>query len=98
MPRGALPEAELGRRENQDMFGVAGGCYVRWLPEWQAAFGDALRVEFFDTLVAEESAATNASNPVGTGPFKFLRWRRGASATLVRNDDYWGNRPALDQP
>ncbi|WP_375206063.1 ABC transporter substrate-binding protein [Hyphococcus sp.] len=48
-------------------------------------------------IVAEESAATNASNPVGTGPFKFLRWRRGASAMLVRNDDYWGNRPALDR-
>ncbi len=52
----ALPEAELGRRENQDLFGVAGGCYARWLPEWQAAFGDALRVEFFDTLVADPAA------------------------------------------
>ncbi|WP_428409184.1 ABC transporter substrate-binding protein [Hyphococcus sp.] len=48
-------------------------------------------------IVAPESAATNASSPVGTGPFKFLRWRKGASATLVRNEDYWGERPALDQ-
>lgn len=48
-------------------------------------------------VVAPESAATNASSPVGTGPFKFSRWRKGASATLIRNDDYWRARPALDQ-
>ena len=48
-------------------------------------------------IVARESAATNASDPIGTGPYKFQRWRKGASASLVRNDDYWGARPALDQ-
>jgi ABC-type dipeptide/oligopeptide/nickel transport system permease component/ABC-type transport system substrate-binding protein len=48
-------------------------------------------------IVAPETAATNVSNPVGTGPFKFQRWRKGASATLVRNDAYWGERPALDR-
>ena len=48
-------------------------------------------------IVAPESAATNASQPVGTGPFAFQRWRKGASATLVRNENYWGPRPALDQ-
>ncbi len=48
-------------------------------------------------IVAEESAATNANHPVGTGPFKFVRWRKGASATLVRNENYWGEPPALDQ-
>lgn len=48
-------------------------------------------------IVAPESAPANASHPVGTGPFKFSRWRKGASATLVRNEDYWGARPALDR-
>ncbi len=48
-------------------------------------------------IVAPESAATNASHPVGTGPFKFERWRKGASVTLIRYDDYWGKRPQLDQ-
>ncbi len=48
-------------------------------------------------IVAPESAATNASSPVGTGPFKFQRWRKGASATLIRNEVYWGERPALDR-
>jgi peptide/nickel transport system substrate-binding protein len=27
---------------------------------------------------------------IGTGPFKFVEWRRGAELTLARNDVYWG--------
>lgn len=41
-------------------------------------------------IVAPESAATNASQPVGTGPFRFAAWRRGESLTLVRYAGYWG--------
>ena len=48
-------------------------------------------------IVAEESAATNASNPVGTGPFRFSDWRKGASITLDRFDNYWGAAPSLKQ-
>lgn len=31
---------------------------------------------------------------VGTGPFKFVDWKRGADLVLARNDDYWGPKPA----
>lgn len=34
-------------------------------------------------IVAPESAATNKTNPVGTGPFKFLRWVKGDRVELV---------------
>jgi len=47
-------------------------------------------------IVAEESAAANASNPTGTGPFRFSNWRRGDSIQLDRNPDYWGAAPRLD--
>lgn len=47
-------------------------------------------------IVAEESAADNAFNPVGTGPFKLGKWTRGDSITLMRNIDYWGSAPVLD--
>jgi peptide/nickel transport system substrate-binding protein len=54
------------------------------------AFGAAV-------MVSRQSAATNAVRPVGTGPFRFLRWRRGDSITLERNPDYQGKAAVLDQ-
>jgi len=36
-------------------------------------------------------------NPMGTGPFKLLEWRRGHRVVLVANKEYWGKRPYLDR-
>ncbi len=36
-----------------------------------------------------------ADKPVGTGPYKFVEWKRGQSITLVANDTYWGVAPAI---
>lgn len=38
----------------------------------------------------------NAS-PVGTGPFKFVRWDRGREIVLARNDRYFKGQPRLRQ-
>ncbi len=54
------------------------------------AWGDAV-------IVAPESIDDIKARPVGTGPFRFQDWRQGDSITLVRNDDYWGDAPALTQ-
>jgi peptide/nickel transport system substrate-binding protein len=34
--------------------------------------------------------------PIGTGPFKFVEWKRGERIVLEANPDYHGGRPALD--
>lgn len=54
------------------------------------AWGDAV-------IVAPDSADTNATNPIGTGPFRFVSWRQGDSVTLARYEDYWGEPALLDR-
>ncbi len=40
----------------------------------------------------------NANKPVGTGPFKFVEWRRGEFVRLDKNADYWRKgMPYLDR-
>jgi len=51
------------------------------------AWGDAV-------IVAPESVDTNATQPVGTGPFVFSRWVKGDRVELTANPDYWGE-PAM---
>ncbi|HEY3059529.1 MAG TPA: ABC transporter substrate-binding protein, partial [Chloroflexota bacterium] len=46
-------------------------------------------------IVSSKSADSNKTNPVGTGPFKFGAWNRGASLSLKRNDEYWGTKAKL---
>ncbi|MBK5933161.1 peptide/nickel transport system substrate-binding protein [Rhodovulum imhoffii] len=52
------------------------------------AWGDAV-------ILAPESAAQAATAPVGTGPFAFARWVQGDRVELIRNENYWGETPAL---
>lgn len=46
-------------------------------------------------MVSPKSAAANAVHPVGTGPYAFADWRRGASVRLTAFDGYWGDKPAV---
>lgn len=41
------------------------------------------------SIVAEETAATNNSSPVGTGPFQFANWTRGDRVTLEKNPNWY---------
>jgi peptide/nickel transport system substrate-binding protein len=54
------------------------------------AWGDAV-------IVSPASAETNTQTPVGTGPFRFDAWVQGDRVELVRNEDYWGEAPALER-
>ena len=53
------------------------------------AWGDAI-------ILAPESVESAATSPVGTGPFRFVRWVQGDSVEIERNPDYWGNPVSLD--
>ncbi|MEA3363127.1 MAG: ABC transporter substrate-binding protein [Thermodesulfobacteriota bacterium] len=42
---------------------------------------------------ADKDDAFLGLNPVGTGPYKFVAWRKGESLTLKSNPDYWRAQP-----
>ena len=54
-------------------------------PSFQALFHLGLNTA---VIVDEKSAATDATHPVGTGPYKFVSWSKGASATLEKWDGF----------
>jgi peptide/nickel transport system substrate-binding protein len=44
-----------------------------------------------------EAGRDLSTDPVGSGPFRFVRWDRGSRIVLAANDEYFGGRPKLDE-
>ncbi|HVM13382.1 MAG TPA: ABC transporter substrate-binding protein [Egibacteraceae bacterium] len=49
-------------------------------------------------IVPQESveAGTLESEPVGTGPFRFVSYTEGSNVQLEANEDYWGDGPHVE--
>ena len=45
--------------------------------------------------VQEKGAAHIATNPVGTGPYKFVRWAKDDQIVLEANENYWRGAPRI---
>jgi peptide/nickel transport system substrate-binding protein/oligopeptide transport system substrate-binding protein len=45
--------------------------------------------------VVESAGDAFGARPVGTGPFRFVRWDRGREITLAANPEYFGGPPRL---
>jgi len=54
------------------------------MPEHILKDGDLLTTDF-------------SRNPVGTGPYRFARWKSGERIDLVSNHDYFEHRPYIDR-
>lgn len=47
--------------------------------------------------IKEKSWDEFLKSPVGTGPYKFQEWKRDDRLTLVKNDQYFGDKPKWDK-
>jgi peptide/nickel transport system substrate-binding protein/oligopeptide transport system substrate-binding protein len=47
--------------------------------------------------IVEQLGAQFGQRPIGTGPFKFARWKKDEEIVLEANADYYGGRPFLDR-
>lgn len=50
-------------------------------------------------IVSPKALKDNNNNvnqaPVGTGPYKFVKWDKDQNIVLVRNDEYWGTKAQI---
>jgi peptide/nickel transport system substrate-binding protein len=72
------------------------------LPAFSIQSPAALQEYDADNLSGNEDALTYPEyaleHPTGTGPFRFESWDRGnGEVTIVRNEDYWGDKALLDE-
>src|SRR6195256_5078154 len=68
------------------------------LSEPQPSLPVLLASAFSPVYPCHVSQQVMRTKPVGTGPFKFVEFKRGEQVRLVRNPDYWRkDRPYLDE-
>jgi peptide/nickel transport system substrate-binding protein len=48
-----------------------------------------------EKVIKEKGHEWMQENPVGTGPYKLVKWSKKQEHLLQRNDDYWGPKPAF---
>jgi peptide/nickel transport system substrate-binding protein len=45
----------------------------------------------------KEAGDASGTHPIGTGPYKFVEWKKGVQITLERNEDYHGTKPQAEK-
>jgi len=70
----------------------------RYAPFVTTVFGDGCGVLPAHILAREKTINDVSFNaaPVGTGPFRVVRWERGNRIELRRNDEYFMGKPKLE--
>ncbi|TMQ18855.1 MAG: ABC transporter substrate-binding protein, partial [Candidatus Rokuibacteriota bacterium] len=44
---------------------------------------------------AGKDTAAISKNPIGTGPYKFVRWAKDEEIVMEANDTYWAGAPKI---
>ena len=52
-----------------------------------------LPMHIWSAMTAKEIQAFANDNPVGSGPFSLVEWKKGESVTVARNAAFWGPAP-----
>jgi peptide/nickel transport system substrate-binding protein len=48
-----------------------------------------------EKVIKEKGHEWMQENPIGTGPYKLVKWSKKQEHLLIRNEDYWGTKPAF---
>jgi peptide/nickel transport system substrate-binding protein len=90
----------VARVETPDRYTVVFHLKEKWAPFVRTVFSEAASTfrilpEHLLGRVADINRADFNDHPIGTGPYKFVRWQRGDRIEYVANDDYFGGKPHI---
>jgi len=72
--------------------------FVPWLATlWTYVLPQHVLQPVFEAEGTLDGAAWNLAPTVGGGPYVFAEWESGSFARFVRNDNYFGPRPNIDE-
>ncbi len=57
---------------------------------------EAIKKDYEEMAAGKKPGSYLSQNPVGTGFFRLESWTPGNQLKLVRNEDYWGQKPKLE--
>ena len=89
---------QRGNWEAIDHIEIQDDTHITWVTKKPyPVFSERLQnLQFLsEKVVQEKGDAWVADNAIGTGPYKFVSYKRGQEIVMVRNDDYWGPKPAF---
>ncbi len=46
--------------------------------------------------ISRDNRKMAETQPIGTGPYRFVEWNRGLSVKLTKFENYWGPKPQID--
>jgi ABC-type transport system substrate-binding protein len=67
------------------------------MPRWLYAFDEDGKPFDDETWGQRQNDHWYNDRGIGVGPFRFLRWEAGVRLEFLRNEDYWGEAPAIDR-
>jgi peptide/nickel transport system substrate-binding protein len=72
--------------------------FIPWVANlWHGLLPAHVLRPVFEAEGSIDGAAWNLAPTVGSGPFVFEEWESGSFARFVRNENYWGEAPKLDE-
>jgi peptide/nickel transport system substrate-binding protein len=72
--------------------------YAPWLATlWLGILPEHILRPVYEAEGTLDTAEWNLAPTVGAGPYVFAEWESGSFARFVRNDNYWGEPPLIDE-
>lgn len=72
--------------------------FVPWVATmWSSILPEHILAPVFEAEGTIDEAPWNLEPTVSAGPFVFAEWESGSFVRFVRNDNYWGEPPKIDE-